>query len=131
MHKQRLIIIAVAVVGLISIFLPWATAEGWGETDTANGLNDLFNGMFALIGFAAAAGLAFVGDQKKPVTDMFKWGVVAAGALAAIIALIDLLDIMSTDATGFGIDYDPSFGLFLTLIAGVVIAAVPLVLGKE
>ena len=133
MHKQRLIIIVVAAVGLISVFLPWASAEGWGESETINGLNTLNNGLFALISFIAAGALAFLGDKNESVSSdsKFKWGVVAAGALATVIALIDLINIATTDASAIGIDYSPSFGVFLALIAGAAVAAVAFLLGDN
>jgi len=117
MSKQRLAIMIAGAVGIIAIFLPWASVAGF----SGNGM-DGGDGWITLAGFAAAIGLCFVGDQSEVVDAKFKWGIVAAGAACAVVGLINLISVLSEPAV-FGVSLSPGIGLFLTLIAGVAVAA--------
>ena len=123
MHKQRLVILVLAAIGAISAFLPWATIEvsGWGVTirDSVSGIQG--DGLITLLAFIAAGVLAFLGEQKELVTteDKFKWGVVGTGALAALVAIIAMINVSSVPLSSVG------WGVFLSILAGGAIAAIP------
>ena len=109
--RQRHVILGLAVLGVISVFLPWATVSLMGLTESVNGLSSDadFNGIFVLIAFIAAGGLVLLGDITKQV---FKLGVIATGAFAAIITLSDILT-TDTGTTLFGFTFSFGFGIFL------------------
>jgi len=117
LHKQKLAIIAAGAIGIIAVFLPWISIVGI----SGNGM-DGGDGWITLIGFAAAIGLCFVGNQSEAVEGNFKWGIVGAGAVCAAVGLFNLISVISEPAI-FGVSPSPGIGLFLTLIAGVAVAA--------
>ena len=130
MQKQRFIILGLAILGVITVFMPWITltmgALG-GLTESANGLSSDtdFNGIFVLIAFIAAGVLAFLGD--RPV---FMLGVIGVGALAAVITLMDILN--AETGSLLGVSLRLSYGIFLAFIVGVAIAVVPILgFGKK
>ena len=122
-HKQRLVILILAIIGVISAFLPWATTElsVWGASyrESINGIQG--DGMISFLAFIAAGVIAVLGNTKQTVTkdDIFKWGTVGAGGVAALIALIAMMNVSSVPFTSAG------FGIFPSILAGGAIAAVP------
>ena len=120
MHKQRLVIIIAAAIGVISAFLPWASIDGGflGRV-SVNGIQG--DGLITFLAFIAAGVLAFLGDQKQPITTdaKFKWGIVGTGALAALIAVIAMINVSGVPFTSVG------FGVYLSILAGAVIVAIP------
>lgn len=121
MHKQRLAILIVAAIGVISAFLPWATIDLGllGGRSSVSGING--DGLITLLAFLAAGVVTFLGDQKETVNsdDKFKWGTVGAGALATLIAFIAMINVSSVPLSSVG------FGVFLSILAGGIIAAIP------
>ena len=120
MHKQRLAVIGAAAIGIISAFLPWATIDGgFLGRHHVNGVQG--DGLLTLIAFIVAGVLAFLGAGKDPFTTdaKFKWGVVIAGLVAALIAAIAAVNVSGVPLTSVG------FGVYLSIIAGGAIAAIP------
>ena len=68
LHKQKLYALIAAVVGVISMFLPWwkvSFGGGFGfsmPSASVNGMQGL--GIIAFLGFAGAAVLCFLGDKN-------------------------------------------------------------------
>jgi peptidoglycan/LPS O-acetylase OafA/YrhL len=91
MHKQRKFVMIAALVGLISMFLPWIKISFMGISKSENGLHG--NGFLILIAFIAAGVLAFLGDQKSPMAKSAWLGTLGAGAVAILFWLINLLDV--------------------------------------
>ena len=120
MHKQRLIIIGAAIVGVISAFLPWATIDaGMFGSGSVNGIEG--DGLLTLIAFIIAGVLACLGNQKEPITSdaKFKWGIVVAGAAAALIAVIAVMNVSSVPLSSAG------FGVYLSILVGAIVAVIP------
>ena len=120
MNKQRKFVLIAAAIGLISCFLPWVTISidifGISKSNSANGL-DNWRGIFALLAFAGAGVVAFMGDQTKTM-DQKSWFIaLACGAIAALGTLLFLLKI----DTGFGVSY--GFGIFIALAAAIAVVA--------
>lgn len=90
LHKQRLYVMAAALLGVIAMILPWVKVPFLGSV---NGLRG--NGIIVFLGFIAAGVLAFMGDQKLPLPKSAWLGVLGAGALCALFWLINLLRIPS------------------------------------
>ncbi len=116
LHKQKLYALILAVVGLISMFLPWWHISfggyggyGGGFSTSVNGLHEL--GFISLLGFIGAGAVTFLmGDKTKPYEGQEKMIAAACFAGAGAIALIQFLR-----QTKFA-----SFGIFLAIAAGVL-----------
>jgi hypothetical protein len=125
LHKQKLYALIAAVVGVIACFLPWWSfnfgyAYGYGGASySVSGMHEL--GLLAFLGFIGAGVVCFLGDKSKPFEGQFKLIAAGAFALAALITLIQFLRI-STGA---------SFGIWISLIAGVAGAVIVYVLKPE
>lgn len=63
MRKQRKFVLIAALVGVISIFLPWVSTSGLFAGISVNGFNS--GGVIVFIAFVAAGVMAFLGDQTK------------------------------------------------------------------
>ncbi len=119
LHKQKLYALIAAVVGVIACFLPWWSFGLAGFGVSVSGMHDL--GILAFLGFVAAGILSFLGDKTKPFDGQFKMLAAGAFALAALITLIQFLRV----STG------SSFGIWISLIAGVAGAVIVYVLKPE
>lgn len=117
MHKQRLIILIIAVVGVISIFLPWVSSG----VLNADGLNN--GGKLSLIAFSVPIIICFLGDRNQPLISGVKYGIVAAGVVSALNGLIVLITLLAQNI----FDVSPGVGLLLTIMASITVAVVPLI----
>lgn len=120
LHKQKLYAIVAAAVGLIACFLPWWSFGYTGlYSVSVNGLHEL--GILAFLGFIAAGAVSFLGDKTKPFEGQYKMIAAGAFALAALITLIQFLRVTS----------GASFGIWISLIAGIAGAVIVYVLKPE
>ena len=121
MHKQRLIILIAAGVGLLGMVMPWATV--W--ILSQNGFNSGFAGWGTLAGLGAAAGITFKADDKKlPLDSTSKKEVMGGGAAAVIFPIIAMILLKSEG----GIYLTLGMGVYLCCIAGALVLAVPFVI---
>lgn len=118
MNKQRKFVLIAAVVGLISMFLPWVSVSAFGFSQSVNGMHG--SGILVFLCFAACAALALMGDQTKNLDKTFWMITLIAGALAVIIVGWNLVDAMGSPYSS-GV----TFGFYLAIAAsiGVVAAA--------
>lgn len=113
MSKQRKFILICAVVGVISIFLPWWSISFGGFGGSINGFHGV--GVLVFIGFLGAAILSLVGDQTKTL-DKTMWTVaLVAGAVSLLFTIIFMLN-LSGDSFGIG---GYGFGLWIGLAASL------------
>lgn len=126
LHKQKLYALIAAVIGVIAMFLPWwslsfGSVEGFGRLGgySINGMHGL--GILAFLGFAGAAVCCFLGDKTKPFEGQFKMIAAACFGGAALITLIQFLRLSS----------NTSFGIWLSLLAGIAGAVIVYVLKPE
>jgi hypothetical protein len=119
MNKQRLIIAALAIIGMICTFLPWATVDILGASKTVKGTEG--DGWITFVIFIIPLIFAFLGEKKQGLKFKQKMGVVIPGLLASFVGVIDVMDIKDKggDMVGLGI------GLILLILIGVAIAVVP------
>jgi hypothetical protein len=112
-HKQKLYSLIVAGVGLIALFLPWATVSygGYGG-GSVNGLRG--EGLITLLGVGAVAAAAFMGDKTKMFEGQTR--MIALGGFGAIIAgaLIAFLSVSGKPVI------KPGFGIYIAILAGAV-----------
>jgi hypothetical protein len=123
LHKQKLYALIAAVVGIIACFLPWWSFSYGGLFGgvgySINGLHGI--GVLAFLGFIGAGVVSFLGDKTKPFEGQMKMIAAAAFALAALIVLIVFLQTMTGS----------SFGIWISLIAGIGGAVIVFVLKPE
>ena len=120
LHKQKQYALIIAGIGVIAMFLPWYKIPFGFVSGSVNGLHDV--GIIAFLGFLAAGVLVFLsGDKTKPFEGQFK--LIAAGCFAgaALFTLIQFLN--QTHFT--------SFGMWLSLLAGIAGAVLVYVLKPE
>ena len=117
LNKQRKFTLIAAIVGVISIFLPWIAVSGLGISMSENGLRSY--GMMVFIGFIGAVILTIMGDQTKPL-DKTTWFVeLIAGAVALIFTLLFMTNLSGDTfgAAGFGI------GIWISVLAAIGVLA--------
>ena len=122
MHKQRLMIVGAAALGLVSVFLPWFSISFMGFKMQLSGLAGEVWGGYVFLGLAiAAAAMALTqgdksqeldADAKKKVMGM------AGGALGFMLYFI--LVKLTLSATGIG--------AWLALLAAIAMLAAPFVI---
>ena len=120
MEKNRLFIIISAAVAILSSFLPWASLNaGAFGSYSVNGLHG--DGWFILILAVVALVLACLNDVKSSLPKGLAIGVIVSGAIATVVALIDVFGVnkYTADFNGYGVSI--GFGLILALIASIAI----------
>lgn len=125
MHKQRLFIAIAGAVGVIAAFLPWisATMPFFG-TVSVSGISGMVGDGWITLGLSgAAAGLAIAKGDKTQELDAQMKKII--GGLGAGIAGY-LLFFMFIRAQG-GLSV-MGMGVWLTLLAGLVVMAIPFVI---
>ncbi|WP_066755807.1 hypothetical protein [Crocinitomix algicola] len=119
MHKQRLAVIVAAGLGMVATFLPWAKVSMFGMSISVKGTEG--DGWISLALFAVAGVLAFLGDDRTQPIDAGKVkGVAGVGAAVTLFMLWELIG-------SIGFDYS-SIGVYLALLAGIAVLAVPFVI---
>jgi hypothetical protein len=117
LHKQKLYALIVAGVGLISIFLPWATVRfGNFGSNSANGLKG-WEGIIALLGVIAVAVAALMEDKTKPFAGNMKMVAMGGFGLMALGAIVTLI---SSKGGQYGNIVKTGFGVYLCILAGAV-----------
>ena len=107
MHKTRTTLLVLAVIGIIGSFLPWARFLG----EVKSGISG--DGVITLILFAIGGAICFfIGDKAQPLAKGMGIVVMLTGGIAAIVGIVDLLDIPSP--------IKPGIGIWLVIIAGVI-----------
>lgn len=117
LNKQRKFTLIAAVVGVISIFLPWISVSGLGISMSENGFHSY--GVMVLIGFIGAVILSIMGDQTKPLDKTMWFVALIAGAIALIFTLLFMTNLSgdTLGAAGFG------FGIWISILASVGVLA--------
>src|ERR1041385_160037 len=120
LHKSKIFAIVIALVGIISHFLPWWHVSYNNQFFNAGGLSYSINGLHKLgiISFICfiAAGIVPVvmGDKTKPFEGQEKMITAICFGAAAFFAVLTLV---------FNLKF-LSFGIFIAIIAGIAGAAV-------
>jgi hypothetical protein len=118
---------------LIGIFYPWATASGWGMSVSASawdGIRDSAVSYFTLA--LVGACVALVGALSALAAPRVKalWAILAIGGILAIAgAAYGFFDIDTGTEGGFLYGY--GYGLYLTLVGGILALIGSLGLLKE
>lgn len=113
LHKQRKFVLIAALVGVISMFLPWVSFMGF----SSNGLHG--SGFLILFAFIGAGVLAYLGNQQKPMAKNNWLGTLACGAGIVLFWLINFFDMPSGFSNVIGI----GFWICAAAAAGVIATA--------
>ncbi|MCL2409794.1 MAG: zinc ribbon domain-containing protein [Oscillospiraceae bacterium] len=124
MHKQRLILAIVSVLGILATFLPWATNIPF--LGSVNGIaGDASDGWFTLILFAVALIISLIGNRTEAMVSKIKFVAVGAGLINAIIAIWNISQVNDLRSAFGGFGISVGFGLYLLVIAGIGVAVIP------
>ena len=125
MNKQRLIIGALAIVGILFMLFPWVTFMG--ESANAFGIG---GPMWLVFGFfAGTIVVCLLGDRKKTLgkkviaTSIF-------GGLAALIIIMNIITVNAEISQYGGMTsslFSLSFAIYFTAFIGIVLLAIPIV----
>ena len=114
MNKQRKFILIAAVIGAISVFLPWVSVSfgPFGGGFSSNGFEGI--GILIFLCLVACGVLAFLGDQTKALDKTFWMITLIASGIATLIMVINFLRAMSViSAIGFG--------FYLTMLGSIAV----------
>jgi hypothetical protein len=95
-HKQRIIIIALTAVGVISIFLPWIKGADGSFISGIGGKG--YQSWGALLCLIATIGICLYGDKEMPLEGIVKYIAIALCGVAALLGIYKVLDVI-----GFGL----------------------------
>ncbi len=116
MGKQRRFVLIAAIVGIISMFLPWIRVSVFGLTQSVNGLHG--TGILVFLCFAACGIIAYLGDQSKNLEKTMWMLTLIFSALATLIVLWNIIK-----ASGSIYSAYLSFGIYLAASAAMGILA--------
>jgi len=124
MNKQRIIVLVAAGIGLLSCFMAWVTVNVIFFNKSASGIES-WEGKLALIGFILAIIFALLGDRNNAIEKDKKKFVMIGGIVAFLMSIIAIIDVKAGDAGSIA---SLGFGLYLSLLAGLTLTAIPFVI---
>ena len=125
MHKQRLIIMVISILGMLATFMPWVKAPLIGSVNGTEG-----DGWITLGLFAVALVMSLLGDRTQKIVTKKIYIASIASIIAAVIGIWKIIDFNSSmnEITGdsiFGTTLDLNisigYGLYLIVLAGIAI----------
>lgn len=123
MHKQRLFILIAAGVGVVGLLLTWFSIDVGFLSYSQNGFSSGWTGWGTLAAIGGAAGLVFKAEDKNTELDaQSKKMVAGAGAGAVVLPLLAIIIVKMQTGGEF---VDIGFGIFICMLAGLGIAALP------
>ena len=118
MHKQRLFVLIAAVIGIISMFLPWIRISVFGFSRVVNGMHGA--GILVFLCLVLAGIAAYLGDQTRSLDNTMWMIVLICGGLGTLIMIWNIVHASTTIFKSY-----LRFGIFLTALStlGVLLAA--------
>lgn len=130
MSKQRLAVVILSSIGMLTTFMPWVSMPIVGSVSGSKG-----DGWFSFSFFLIALIIGLMGSGKKILSKEQILGISLFGVLAAILGIWKIIDfntIMSTIDTedniftkAFSMGISIEFGLYLLVLTGVLISILP------
>jgi hypothetical protein len=118
------VIAITALVALICLFLPWYGWSGNGYSVSVGAFSSGYGWLGAVLIIAAGVYLTMLRSGSNMPKTAYGPGVLVLGAsvIGAVIVILRWITLPrgSYGGSGLSFHYGPSFGLILTLIAGVV-----------
>ena len=127
MNKQRLAILILAAVGVISVFLPWVSMPLIGSVNGAHGI-----GWLVFVLYAATIVVSLLCDRTQPLAGKMLYAAIAPSAVARLISLWKLVEFKSSMAgamednpfaEALGASVSLGIGLILVVVAGFAVVA--------
>lgn len=115
LNKQRKFILIAALVGIISVFLPWFSAGAFGFSVHVSGFHGW--GILAFLCYAAAIVIALLGTQLNPLDKTMWFAAMICGAVALLAIIITILSSQTSDF-GF-VSANLGIGIWISLIAAI------------
>jgi hypothetical protein len=111
-------VLIAAVIGIISMFLPWIRISVFGFSRTVNGMHGV--GILVFLCLVIAGIAAYLGDQTKSLDNTMWMIVLVCGGLGTMIMLWNIIHASTTIFKSY-----LRFGIFLTALSslGVLLAA--------
>lgn len=122
LHKQKLIALAIALLALILLFLPWMSAEGPAGKNSAMGFSSW--GLLSFLGIIGVAVASFLGDKTKTYDTNTKkialagFGLVVLGAIVFFIRVMSLGGTQTVGIFEMEVKTSTGIGLWLELVVG-------------
>ena len=121
MHKQRIIIIVIAALGILATFMPWVKAPIIGSVNGTDG-----DGWITLVLFAVALVISLLGDRTQKIETKKMYIASLVSIIAAVVGILDIIDIKSSMEDIGGIfsgelNISVGYGLYLIVLAGIAI----------
>lgn len=128
MHKQRMGILIAAAAGMLGAFLPWVTFL----MVSVSGINSS-TGWLILVLFGAALAMTLIGNKQSILTGAKFYVAIAAGAVAALIAILNIVNFKSEvgQQGGIGSVVSIGVGLYVIILAGIAVVVLGFILKKE
>lgn len=119
MNKQRIFILLLAVIGIISVFLPWVSAPVYGSV---NGF-DFDTGKLMIAMYAVTVALVLLGDRKSCLAGAWFYSSLLLPFAAGAIALSNIIKINSEMSMHHGsvVVYEIGIGLYMIIIIGLLV----------
>lgn len=129
MHKQKLAVLIAAGVGILGLVLTWFSVDAGFFSYSQNGFSSGWTGWGTLAALGTGAGILFKAEDKNAAIDAdSKKIVMGAGAGALLLPIIAIVMVKS-NALGGAIDL--GIGLFICMLAGAGMLAVPFVMKAD
>ena len=125
LNRQRKMILIAALVGLISVFLPWFTISAGGLGNNLSVSTNGFHGsgIIVLLAFAASLIMALTGEPGEPLRSRSWIITLGLGVIALLFVGINMSN-LSGASGGYGIvQAGYGFGLWIALAASLAILA--------
>lgn len=134
LSTQRKVVAGGSAAGMLATFLPWVNAPIVGSVSGTEG-----DGWITLLIFVVPLVLALRGDKLTFLTKRDSYIAAAAAVVAGLIGLYKIMDVNkakdSLNGEGFGFFVSNSisvgFGLYLLVLAAIVVAAAALFMKDE
>lgn len=135
MEKQRIVILILSIVGILSTFSPWLNIPIWGGV---NGLSEPMKGIgwFSLLCFAFTLIISFVGELNRPLNNrvFFILPSFASVGIAFYVVLsirIKMTEMAENDFFGISSVFSVGYGLYLTILCSISMLILGIVLGNK
>jgi len=133
MNRQRKMLLAAAVAGIVGTFLPWISisvgAFGISASQSRNGFHGL--GIFFFLLMVASAIVAAMGDKQEMLDKKMRLIVIGAGVVAFLSLIITYSSIRDDVGGGYGMaSSSMGIGLILSFLASIGVAIVPILIKK-
>lgn len=118
MNRQRVFLAICSLIGIVSVFLPWATVSaglfGVSMSESTSGFRG--GGVGVMVVFIFMLIISFAGNQTKPFGKSLWLVALALGFIACLLVVVNLM--RTQDVGGFGlVEAGRGAGIWIALVA--------------